>query len=115
MADKPCSCSLSQINAEVETLGFHYFCEEFFHVPCQLHNFKHFLSSEVRNVCLVFVGRNHEMPAVVRIFVQDTEAFFPSMHNEVFFIPIVPDCATEKTAVLFRMFLNICNAPGRPK
>src|SRR3972149_9944230 len=64
MADKTSPGRLSQINAEVKTLGFHYFCEEFFHVSRQFHNFKHFRSSEVRNVCLMFVGRNHEMPAV---------------------------------------------------
>ena len=74
------------------------------------------ISSPVRvgNVCLVFVGRNHKMPAVVRIFVHDTEAFFPSMHNEVFSSRL-SRTALQKTAVLFRMFLNICDAPGRPK
>ena len=63
----------------------------------------------------MFVGHDHEMPAVVWKFVEDTEALFLSMHYEVFFVLIILNCVAEKAAVLFRLFLNIRDAPGRPK
>lgn len=63
----------------------------------------------------MFVGRDHEMPAVVWKFVEDTEALVSSMHYKVFFVLIILNCVAEKASVFFWMFLNIRDAPGRPK
>ncbi len=115
MADKSRAGRLSQVDAEIETFRLHYFREEFLHVPCQFHDFQHFLTRQVGDVRLVRVGCNHEMSAVVRIFVHDAKTRLPSVDYEVFFVLIVPDCVTEKAAVFFWMFLNIGNAPGRPE
>jgi len=55
------------------------------------------------------------MSTVVRIFVKDAKALFTPVNNEVFFILIILECVAKKTVVFFLRFLNIGDAPGRPK
>ena len=45
----------------------------------------------------MFVGHDHEMPAVIWKFVEDTKALFTPVNNEVFFVLIVLDCVTESS------------------
>lgn len=71
--------------------------------------------SKFRYVRFVPVRCNHEMSAVIGIFVENTKTFVTPVNNKIFFILVVLKWATEKTTVPFWRFLNIHHTPWRPK